>query len=207
MKLLLATPATRALPDDCAVPCGKTEWIVIQKSAGTMDVKTLATQWQRQLAGFGKQALLKVSNAIELLKDPSPEELQALAEAAAKPSAKEIPSTSSNFVTFSTSILVLTLVVGLVVASLTLLSQRKPSAEATASATTKSGATSAARPVESYALPLPPSALPPPPSAPLGATMMMEPTKKAVGTRESNEPKSEDFEIVPKPKWHEQPFR
>ena len=172
-----------------------------------MDVKTLATQWQRQLAGFGKQALLKVSNAIELLKDPSPEELQALAEAAAKPSAKEIPSTSSNFVTFSTSILVLTLVVGLVVASLTLLSQRKPSAEATASATTNSGATSAARPVESYALPLPPSALPPPPSAPLGATMMMEPSKTAVGTRESNEPKSEDFEIVPKPKWHEQPFR
>lgn len=170
-----------------------------------LDVKTLATQWQRQLAGFGKQALLKVSDAIELLKDPSPEELQALSEAAAKPSAQEIPSTSAGI--FSFSILVLTLVVGLIVASLTLLSQRKPSAEATASATTKSGATSAARPVESYALPLPPSALPPPPSAPLGATMMMEPTKKAVGTRESNEPKSEDFEIVPKPKWHEQPFR
>ena len=174
---------------------------------GKMDVKTLATQWQRQIAGFGKQALLKVSDAIELLKDPSPEELQALAEAAAKPSAKEIPSTSSNFVTFSTSILVLTLVVGLVVASLTLLSQRKPSAEATASATTKSGVTSATRPVESYDLPLPPSALPPPPSAPLGATMMMEPSKKAIGTREGNVPKSEDFEIVPKPKWHEKPFR
>jgi hypothetical protein len=170
-----------------------------------LDVKTLATQWQRQLAGIGKQALLKVSDAIELLKDPSPEELQALSEAAAKPSAQEIPSTSAGI--FSFSILVLTLVVGLIVASLTLLSQRKPSAEATASATTNSGATSAARPVESYALPLPPSALPPPPSAPLGATMMMEPTKKAVGTRESNEPKSEDFEIVPKPKWHEQPFR
>lgn len=173
---------------------------------GKMDVKTLATQWQRQIAGFGKQALLKVSDAIELLKDPSPEELQALAEAAAKPSAKEIPSTSSNFVTFSTSILVLTLVVGLVVASLTLLSQRKPSAEATASATTKS-VTSATRPVESYDLPLPPSALPPPPSAPLGATMMMEPSKKAIGTSEGNVPKSEDFEIVPKPKWHEKPFR
>ena len=173
---------------------------------GKMDVKTLATQWQRQIAGFGKQALLKVSDAIELLKDPSPEELQALAEAAAKPSAKEMPSTSSNFVTFSTSILVLTLVVGLVVASLTLLSQRKPSAEATASATTKS-VTSATRPVESYDLPLPPSALPPPPSAPLGATMMMEPSKKAIGTSEGNVPKSEDFEIVPKPKWHEKPFR
>ena len=171
-----------------------------------MDVKTLATQWQRQIAGFGKQALLKVSDARELLKDPSPEELQALAEAAAKPSAKEIPSTSSNFVTFSTSILVLTLVVGLVVASLTLLSQRKPSAEATPSATTKS-VTSATRPVESYDLPLPPSALPPPPSAPLGATMMMEPSKKAIGTSEGNVPKSEDFEIVPKPKWHEKPFR
>ena len=175
-------------------------------AAGKMDVKTLATQWQRQIAGFGKQALLKVSDAIELLKDPSPEELQALAEAAAKPSAKEMPSTSSNFVTFSTSILVLTLVVGLVVASLTLLSQRKPSAEATASATTKS-VTSATRPVESYDLPLPPSALPPPPSAPLGATMMMEPSKKAIGTSEGNVPKSEDFEIVPKPKWHEKPFR
>ena len=169
-----------------------------------MDVKTLATQWQRQIAGFGKQALLKVSDAIELLKDPSPEELQALAEAAAQPSAQEIPSTSVGIVSFS--ILVLTLVVGLIVASLTLLSQRKPSAEATASATTKS-VTSATRPVESYDLPLPPSALPPPPSAPLGATMMMEPSKKAIGTSEGNVPKSEDFEIVPKPKWHEKPFR
>ncbi len=183
-----------------------------------MDIKTLATQWRRQVAGLGKQALQKASETIELFKDPSPEELRAAAaaaEAAAKPISEELsadtaPSTGAGaFDTLSLSMLMLTIVVGLVVASLTLLSERKPStsAEASSASASEPATTSAAPAAESLDLPLPPSALPPPPSAPMGATMMMDASYVAVGNHDSNGPRPEDFEIVKKPKWHERLFR
>jgi len=116
---------------------------------------------------------------------------------------------------FSWTVIMITLVIGVLVATLTLMSERKPqtceegienSSSALARPATPPAAASTA-PAQDVPLPLPPSALPPPPSAPMGATMLMDASYVAVGQQESNsEPPEADFEFVGKPKWFERPF-
>lgn len=167
-------------------------------------------QWAKKAVDkAGKEAL----DTIKLFQNPEPAFSSPTAEAARQGTEEVVMQapTGRSADTLSWAVLLITVVVGLAVAALTLLSERKPlpaavpSTAATA-ATQVAGSTvaspAAASPATASAtdrmsLPLPPSALPPPPSAPMGATMMMDASYVAVGSHDGNGD-AHDFEIVGK---------